>query len=86
MLIGPLHPHQDVKSLFKQKCIPVGCVPNAVVATTRCLSRGGGPCPSVSLSRGGLWPEMGHCPEGVSVQRKREEVDPPVNRMTDRRL
>ena len=30
-----------LKNLSKQECIPVGCVPTAVVAATRCQYQGG---------------------------------------------
>ena len=66
-------PLTDVRSVFicnsklafyytnKQVCIPVGCLPAASVAATRCQSRGRGLCPCGSLS-GGL------CLGGLSPQ------------------
>ena len=38
--------------ILKQECIPVGCVPTAAVAATRCQSEGGVSIQGVSIQRG----------------------------------
>ena len=67
------------KFLFylKQECIPVGCVPSAVAAIS------GGGCASGELVLPGGCASWEVCFWGGGIPAC-TEVDPPVNRMTDR--
>ena len=76
--------------MFKQECIPVGCVPSAAVA----ICWGGGCLPGGVSAQRGCLPRGGVCPGvclpgGVSAQGAGVSAGvcladtPPVDRMTD---
>ena len=86
-----------MKSILKQECIPVGCVPPASVAVSeRGVCPGGSAWQGVSSCQGGVclpggvYLPGGDCPGGLcqgGVCPGRGVCHtPPVNRMTDRRV